>query len=222
MRAAFQRNKHIAFEYSDGEVLGVTTNPVTIAYSYDLYFSEESNVRPKQGDIDQLVSTALSEPASKILVQRLSTLQNGNPFSQTTVVEYSLDFNGGGEDTTVEAEVPSSAIALLVVGIFLGALGLGMILIRRRRFQRHRRRVHPEEADELLSHEQPTTLSDWDPDQAAALSTGSSSLIDVKWSMPSGHDGTFEPRSTVDTQSVKGVQQPDLNQRDLANTRGEG
>ena len=180
MHTAFQRNNQIEYDGQQGQVLSMTADPVTIAFSYEVYFLEAPNLHPKQDDIDRLLSTALSEPANNVLLTRLSNLDSQNPFSKTRKVVYSLELNVpiGAQDL----DVPGSAIALLVVGIILGLLGLGMIVMRRRRFLRQA--ASAAETDELLTNEQLTTVSD--SDNPASVS-GNSQWIDTKWSLPSGH-----------------------------------
>ena len=196
MHSAFRRNDQIEYDGQLGQVLGITVDPVTIAFSYEVYFLEAPNLHPKQGDIDRLLSTALSEPANNILLERLSNLDQRNPFSTTSKVVYSLSFNQ--PTVTQDMQVPTSAIALLVVGIFLGVLGLGMILMRRRRFQQRRQQQQvsvEQETDDLLTNEKLTTLSD-DSDHPALMSSGSA-WIDTKWSLPSGHVTCAPPETSV-------------------------
>ena len=185
MHSAFLRHDQIEYDGQHGGVLGVTTDPVTIAFSYEVYFLEAPGLHPKQSDVDRLVSTALSEPANNVLMERLSKLDERNPFSRTRKIVYSLQFNDQAMDQ--DTQVPGSAIALLVAGIILGMLGLSMILMRRRRF---RRQGSGEETDDLLTNEQLTTLSDSDNPAAVIVSGDDSQWMDTKWSLPSGHDVT--------------------------------
>lgn len=193
IHSAFRRNDQIDHDGQLGQVIGVTKDPVSIAFSYEVYFLEAPNLHPKQDDVDRLVSTALSEPANNILLERLARLDERNPFSKTTQVEYSLDFNQPTKAD--EMEVPGSAIALLVVGIVLGVLGLGMILMRRRRFKRRQKVDVEQETDDLLTNEKVTTLSD--SDHPAIVSSSGSAWIDTKWSLPSGHVTCAPPETSM-------------------------
>ena len=195
MDGAFEHNRHIDYDGQTGEVLGVTTNPATIAYSYGAYFLQSPDFRPiSQKDVDRLLSTALSEPVNHVLVQSLSTsLDSSNPFSETTGVVYSLNFNGRAQnELDEELGVPSSAIALLIVGIFLGILGLGMIVFRRLRFRQpvlpddsYDGLIHPgQRAESYDSAEDPAAMPNETRDEASSV---------WQWSVRSGHEGTCAP-----------------------------
>ena len=200
LQTAFSRHDQIHYDGQEGHVLGVTTDPVSIAFSYQVFFLEAPDLHPKQGDIDRLVSMALSEPANHVLLERLSELDPSNPFSETTAVVYSVNFNE--KHASQEFQVPASAIALLVIGILLGMLGLAMILMRRRRFHR-RVTTQNEETNDLVTNEHLTTLSDSEP---ALLSSSGSEWIDTKWSLPSGHVTCGPAMSAIEAQEKLGIE----------------
>jgi len=196
MNDAFQYNRQIDYDGQNAEVLDVTTDPVTIAYSYGAYFVQSPDLRPiGQQDVDRLLSTAFSEPVNRNLVQRLSTnLNNTNPFSKTSMVVYRIDIRDRAQKELGEGfDVPSSAVALLIIGIFLGILGLGMILIRRRRF---RQPVPTDDSYDLISSKQgseETFGNDLAPVSNETRDEGSV----WQWSVPSGHDGTNSQQKPV-------------------------
>jgi hypothetical protein len=130
MENTFLRNSRILFEYGDSEVLGTSANPVIIAFSYDFYV-EASNFQPTAQDIDRLVSTALSPPANQALLSSLSTLDRNNPFVRTENVFYSLNLTSLVDDVSKpgsrKTDIPAGVIAMLTMGILLGAAGLAMV-----------------------------------------------------------------------------------------------
>lgn len=163
MRRALESNPQIRFNGQQSHTVGFVIEPVTIAYSYEAYFLEAPGIYPKPSELDRLLSTALSRPANNALLKRLDALGSNNPFSRTVSISYSLEFvppKSRGEVPEEAFKVPGSAIALLVVGIILGICGLGMVVMRRRRF---RRQVQPDEELEgrlISTGEGYTTLSD--------------------------------------------------------------
>jgi hypothetical protein len=180
MQVAFERNGQIDYAGQDVEVLAITTGPDTISYAYQALFGNETGYTPGTADMDQLLDIALTE-ANQVLLAQLSEIGDENPFAQTTRLVYStdLDFSDRfGGDAGDGLGVPGSAIALLVIGILLGITGLGMILLRRRRFQQIQPSAAPQAPEKLFTTPPESTHEDSEP----GLSQGSS-LIDVRWSM---------------------------------------
>jgi hypothetical protein len=180
MQVAFERNGQIDYSGQDVEVLAITTGPDTISYAYQALFGNETGKTPGTADMDRLLVIALTD-ANQVLLAQLSEIGHENPFATTTQLVYStdLDFSerfGGG--TGDGLGVPGSAIALLVIGILLGITGLGMILLRRRRFQQIKPTVAPQAPEKPFTTPPQSTHEDSEP----GLSQGSS-LIDVRWSM---------------------------------------
>lgn len=207
MDGAFKHNRQIGFDGQTGEVLRVAADPPTIAYSYEAYFLQSPDLKLlSQRNVDRLLSTALSEPVNNVLVESLSTnLDRSNPFSKTTKVMYKLEMEDRPHDELEdEFGVPGSAVALLIVGILLGILGLGMILIRRRRFRRSANQF--KDVYDLVSLG-PNSKS-YDSDPAELPNGGVREDTGVwQWSMPSGHDGTCKsPKSAASEMGVQNIQ----------------
>ena len=66
------------------------TGPERIEFDFTAIFAEDSNVFPRQADVDQLILTALSPPAANLLVAQLNQLPDSNPFSQTFALDYEI------------------------------------------------------------------------------------------------------------------------------------
>jgi len=111
-------------------------DPAEIGYEIIAVFDEDSEVIPSSGDLDTLIETALLPTVVDSLLAELALLEQANPFSGTTSVEYSkLSEPNGGTISTSEA---TSSLLLPFIGSFVGALIvasgiIGVVRYRRRK-----------------------------------------------------------------------------------------
>jgi hypothetical protein len=122
-----------------------TASAIRIEYEFVGIFSEGSKLVPSMGDIDRKILLAFSQPAVQALTIALHDLPKDNPFSGTSDISFVISNVPPLGDTMseppqeTENEVFSlSTLGLAMLGIFLGVVGLGLILMRRRRRRQYK------------------------------------------------------------------------------------
>jgi hypothetical protein len=122
----------------------MTASAVRIEYEFIATFSKESTFVPSTGDLDRKILLAFSQPAVQTLLIDLQDLPEDNPFSETSdtsflisnvppLVETMSEPPTPLPATTENEFLPLSTLGLAMLGMFLGVVGLGLILMRRRR-----------------------------------------------------------------------------------------
>jgi hypothetical protein len=120
-----------------------TASAVRIEYEFVATFSEGSKSVPSTADLDRKILLAFSQPAVQTLLIDLQDLPEDNSFSETSDVSFVIgnvpplaqteSEPPTPAETTENEFLPLSTLGLAMLGMFLGVVGLGLILMRRRR-----------------------------------------------------------------------------------------
>jgi hypothetical protein len=148
-----------------------TASAIRVEYEFVGIFSTGSKVVPSMGDLDRKVLLAFSQPAVQTLTLALHDLPKDNPFSETSDISFVISnvpplvHTKSEPPQEMENEVFSiSTLGLAMLGVFLGVVGLGLILMRRRRRRRYKdfslhdvttiqERIHPSGKNDTMERQ---------------------------------------------------------------------
>jgi hypothetical protein len=88
IRTFFSANPFLHIDSFHGSVLGTAISPARVGYNVGVTFSSQSSQLPSQQDLDNIIQTALSQPAVQQLLTELQKLPTSNALSGTTAVAY--------------------------------------------------------------------------------------------------------------------------------------